>query len=321
LRSEEATGRCIFGALQCTFEVLPRYNGRVGASRAQTVWAGCLESTGVELGVSCASACEGEEEAEMCTSFIESLPYWADQSSECYDIAESCLDECADFASYSDWDRIQDTPAYGCWYDGQTSDCAAYVGDHEACGGDYYGNDGADWCFARCEATEGAFDEGPFDGCFDGCYDLCTEHEQICREGCEADSEDDVDIRTCTNACLVDETSAVRATLDEKAALAARLYSIARSAGLDAERLIIDPVLPNLRWPDAIAQLEATTELVRLCSSGELFGHTLRTMAGLSNLHSGLREAVELSVELEALERLEGAGLDYALLDVFEHPA
>ena len=89
-------------------------------------------------------------------------------------------------------------------------------------------------------------------------------------------------------------------------------------ADTDSEsRLVVDPVLPNLRWPDAEAQLDAAVEVVRLFSTGELLGRPLRTMAGLSNLRSGLRRQVPPDVEAAALGRLAAAGLHYALLDVF----
>ncbi len=116
---------------------------------------------------------------------------------------------------------------------------------------------------------------------------------------------------------LVDARSAVPATLEEKVALALELCERATAAGLSESRLVVDPVLPNLRWPDAEAQLDAAVEVVRLFSTGELLGRPLRTMAGLSNLRSGLRRQVPPDVEAAALGRLEAAGLHYALLDVF----
>jgi len=43
-----------------------------------------------------------------------------------------------------------------------------------------------------------------------------------------------------------------------------------------------------------------------------------RTMAGLSNLRSGLRHTYSLRVEETAIALLAGAGLDLALMDVLQ---
>lgn len=115
---------------------------------------------------------------------------------------------------------------------------------------------------------------------------------------------------------LVDARSQVPPCLDEKVALALELVEAAGAAGLGPARLIVDPVLPNLRWPDAAAQLDAAVEVVRLFASGALLGEPLRTMAGLSNLRSGLRHQIPAATEAAALARLEAAGLTYALCDV-----
>ncbi len=115
---------------------------------------------------------------------------------------------------------------------------------------------------------------------------------------------------------LVDERSAVPATLDEKVGLALELVQACTDAGLPLSRLIVDPVLPNLRWPDADAQIDAAVELVGLLASGALLGTPLRTMAGLSNLRSGLRRQLPLALESAVLKRLEEAGLTHALVDV-----
>jgi 5-methyltetrahydrofolate corrinoid/iron sulfur protein methyltransferase len=82
--------------------------------------------------------------------------------------------------------------------------------------------------------------------------------------------------------------------------------------------LIYDPVLPNLTWPDAWAQLGAVVQAVRLLHGGELWGGPARTMAGLSNLRSGLRHTYPLRVEEAALALLAGAGLGVALVDVLQ---
>lgn len=114
---------------------------------------------------------------------------------------------------------------------------------------------------------------------------------------------------------LIDERSAVPPTVEEKVALALELVQAATAAGVPAERLIVDPVLPSLSWPDADAQLDAAVQLVRLVASGDLLGGPLRTMAGLSNLRSGLHRQFPRAVARDALQRLGSAGLHYALMD------
>lgn len=120
---------------------------------------------------------------------------------------------------------------------------------------------------------------------------------------------------------LLDERSAVPGSVEEKVAVALQLVQAAGEEGLDPARLIIDPVVPSLSWPDAEAQLAAAVEVVRLVAGGELLGEPLRTMAGVSNLRSGLHRQVPLSVEQEALGRLKSAGLHYSLLNPRRHRA
>jgi len=57
---------------------------------------------------------------------------------------------------------------------------------------------------------------------------------------------------------------------------------------------------------------------VRLLHGGELWGGPARTMAGLSNLRSGLRHTYPLRVEEAALALLAGAGLGLAPVDVLQ---
>jgi 5-methyltetrahydrofolate corrinoid/iron sulfur protein methyltransferase len=82
--------------------------------------------------------------------------------------------------------------------------------------------------------------------------------------------------------------------------------------------LIFDPVLPNLSWPDAWAQIGEVVKTVRLLTCGELWGEPARTMAGLSNLRSGLHQNYPLRVEEAILGLLARAGLNIALVDVLQ---
>ena len=117
---------------------------------------------------------------------------------------------------------------------------------------------------------------------------------------------------------LLDARSFPAAELEGKIALALELREHALAAGLTDGQLIYDPVLPNLTWPDAWAQLGEAVKAVRLLHGGELWGEAARTMAGLSNLRSGLRHTYPLRVEEAALALLAGAGLGVALVDVLQ---
>ncbi len=115
---------------------------------------------------------------------------------------------------------------------------------------------------------------------------------------------------------LLDERSHPPPSLEGKIALAVELRERCLAAGLSDEQLIFDPVLPNLRWPDAWPQTAAGFKTVRYLASGDLFGVPARTMVGLSNLRSGLRGIYPVEMEITVLALLAGAGLSSALVDV-----
>uniref|UniRef100_A0A7V6A3Z5 Dihydropteroate synthase n=1 Tax=Desulfobacca acetoxidans TaxID=60893 RepID=A0A7V6A3Z5_9BACT len=115
---------------------------------------------------------------------------------------------------------------------------------------------------------------------------------------------------------LLDEKSHPPPTLEGKVAVAMELRERALAAGLTDEQLIFDPVLPNLRWPDAWAQISADFNTVRYLASGSLFGVGVDAMVGLSNLRSGLREMYPVQLEITVLALLAGAGLSLALVDI-----
>jgi 5-methyltetrahydrofolate corrinoid/iron sulfur protein methyltransferase len=117
---------------------------------------------------------------------------------------------------------------------------------------------------------------------------------------------------------LLDARSFPAAFLEGKITLALELRELALAAGLTDAQLIFDPVLPNLTWPDAWAQAGEVVRAVRLLAGGDLWGEPARTMAGLSNLRSGLRHTYPLRVEEALLGVLAGAGLKLALVDVLQ---
>jgi 5-methyltetrahydrofolate corrinoid/iron sulfur protein methyltransferase len=117
---------------------------------------------------------------------------------------------------------------------------------------------------------------------------------------------------------LLDARSRPGASLEEKLTLALELREHALAAGLTDTQLIYDPVIPNLTWPDAWFQVGEVLKTVRLLQGGGLWGEPARTMAGLSNLRSALRDTYPLRVEAAALALLAGAGLSLALVDVLQ---
>jgi cobalamin-dependent methionine synthase I len=127
-----------------------------------------------------------------------------------------------------------------------------------------------------------------------------------------------VQYKTPLVALLMDERSFTPPRMEEKLALAIELRGHALAAGLPPEDLIFDPVLPNLSWPEAFSQVAETVKTIRMLSSGAIFQEPVRTMIGLSNLRSGLRNRYPLQLDLTCLGLLAGAGLHYALLNVFE---
>ncbi len=114
---------------------------------------------------------------------------------------------------------------------------------------------------------------------------------------------------------LLDERSLCPPEPDEKIAVAISLYGLASSAGVPLERMIFDPVLPNVAWPDFHAHLKGAVLAVRALSSGEILGGPARTMAGISNLLSARRREYPASLESNCLSTLAGAGLEVALIN------
>jgi 5-methyltetrahydrofolate corrinoid/iron sulfur protein methyltransferase len=117
---------------------------------------------------------------------------------------------------------------------------------------------------------------------------------------------------------LLNARSFPAAILEGKITLALELREHALAAGLTDQQLIFDPVLPNLTWPDAWAQMGEVIKTVLLVHGGEAWKGSARTMAGLSNLRSGLRHTYPERVEEAALGVLAGAGLGIALVDVLQ---
>jgi cobalamin-dependent methionine synthase I len=117
---------------------------------------------------------------------------------------------------------------------------------------------------------------------------------------------------------LMDERSMAPPRTEEKLGLALELREHAVSAGIAADDLIFDPVLPNLSWDDAFLRVAEDVKTVRLLSTGAIFQDQARTMAGLSNLRSGQRRRYPFGLETACMGLLAGAGLEFLLADVLQ---
>ena len=124
--------------------------------------------------------------------------------------------------------------------------------------------------------------------------------------------------RTDLVLLLLDAHSRPAPTLEGKISLALELRKHALAAGLSDEQLIFDLVLPNLTWPDAWPQVGEVVKALRLLTGGQIWEKPARTMVGLSNLRSGLRQTFPLRLEEAVLGLLAGAGLQIALVDVLQ---
>lgn len=112
---------------------------------------------------------------------------------------------------------------------------------------------------------------------------------------------------------LMDAKSFTPPTVDEKISLALELRSICLDYGIDSDRLIFDPVLPNITWPDAMFRIREAIKTVRLLSSGAVFQEHARTMCGVSNIRSGVKKLFPENLEVLAIGGLAGAGIEILL--------
>jgi len=115
---------------------------------------------------------------------------------------------------------------------------------------------------------------------------------------------------------LLDEKSICPSSMEEKLSIALEIWQKAKEAGMSTEKLIFDPVVPNISWPDAWENLRASVRTIRMLADGSLLGEPVKTMAGISNFLSGQRKYNSPEVEQTILSVLGGAGLSVSLMDV-----
>ncbi len=99
--------------------------------------------------------------------------------------------------------------------------------------------------------------------------------------------------------------------------LAIQVHGAAIKAGLDEERLIIDPVIAPLMWENGLRHNRHVLVLLR--NLPDLLGFPVRTIAGLSNLTAGPGPKEKKQVLAQAfLPMLAAVGLSHVLLNILD---
>lgn len=101
----------------------------------------------------------------------------------------------------------------------------------------------------------------------------------------------------------------------ERLNVAISLYQKCLDAGIEPDRVIIDPVVAPLSWQDGLFQAREVLSVIRTLP--DLLGFPVRTIAGLSNLTAGARDPVKkLLAEKAYLPMLAASGLSMILMNV-----
>jgi 5-methyltetrahydrofolate corrinoid/iron sulfur protein methyltransferase len=115
---------------------------------------------------------------------------------------------------------------------------------------------------------------------------------------------------------LLDPGGQVLPGADERLQVAVELLAAFQKAGIDEERLIIDPLVVPVNWQDGHLQAGEVLQTIR--NLPDVLGYKIRTVVGLSNLTAGAghRPGRRL-LEQVYLSMLAAAGLDMVLLNIF----
>ncbi len=101
----------------------------------------------------------------------------------------------------------------------------------------------------------------------------------------------------------------------ERLNVAVSLYQKCLEAGIEPDRMIIDPVVVPLSWQDGLFQAREVLTVIKTLP--ELLGFPVRTIAGLSNLTAGARDSVKKHLaEQTYLPMLAASGLSMILMNV-----
>ena len=102
----------------------------------------------------------------------------------------------------------------------------------------------------------------------------------------------------------------------ERLEIAIELHHAALKAGLNPERLVVDPIIVPLLWDNGSFQAREVLDVIRQLP--DVLGFKVRTIAGLSNLTTGKGEQKKKRLtEQTYLPMLAAAGLDMCLMNVF----
>lgn len=158
---------CLVDAFDCSFDELPSWGGRVGQTRAANIFKGCLAKTPMFDGTSCEQACDHDSDTQdLCNSIVSSLPFYADQSADCLQEVDNCMDTCMD-GDNGGSDEIWETGLAMCWENGFNGTCNGYATQLTACGGTVQ-NDTA-VCYATCYSSSGVWMDDLDTICEDEC--------------------------------------------------------------------------------------------------------------------------------------------------------
>jgi 5-methyltetrahydrofolate corrinoid/iron sulfur protein methyltransferase len=101
----------------------------------------------------------------------------------------------------------------------------------------------------------------------------------------------------------------------ERLNIAVSLYQKCLEAGVEPDRVIIDPVVVPLSWQDGLFQAREVLTVIKTLQ--ELLGFPVRTIAGLSNLTAGARDSTKKHLaEQTYLPMLAASGLSMILMNV-----
>jgi len=115
---------------------------------------------------------------------------------------------------------------------------------------------------------------------------------------------------------LLNPDSSVPPDMTGRLNVAVELFKKCLDAGIDTEKLIIDPIVAPVIWQDGNIQDMEVLNVIRQLP--DLLGFPVRTIAGLSNLTTGkgIKEK-KLLLERTYLPMLAASGLNYILMNVF----
>jgi 5-methyltetrahydrofolate corrinoid/iron sulfur protein methyltransferase len=96
---------------------------------------------------------------------------------------------------------------------------------------------------------------------------------------------------------------------------AVELYQKCREAGIPEDKLIIDPVVAPLLWKDGAKRNMELLGIIRMLP--EVLGYPVKTIAGLSNLTSGIKGLNKrILLQKAYLSMLSASGLSIVLMDM-----